>query len=166
MKDPPAKENTIRVNFCKLDFPYFISVDIAASGLENHFIGNLSDLLNLDFYQISILQPFRRLMESRNTTSTVNALLTPAEFCETYLGVPVMITVPFLKVIPRLRCRIIWPIPKIKSSVEPSCLSSPLAQVRRRSFSGSPTAFRDAMTGPIGANLSKDFAGPCWDPDL
>ena len=76
----------------------------------------------------------------------------------TYFGVPVMITVPFLSVIPWLKNSIILAMPKIRSFVLLFCLSSPFTQVFRLKLSGLGTTFLEAITGPMGPKLSKDLA--------
>ena len=73
-------------------------------------------------------------------------------------GVPVMITVPFRSVIPRLKYLIRLDTSNIKSSVLPSCLNAPLTLVLRERVLGSDIKCREHMTGPKGANLSKDLA--------
>lgn len=73
-------------------------------------------------------------------------------------GVPVIIIVPGLSVVPRLRNLKIAGISWIKSFVPELCLSLPLTTVFSCRADGSGIAFGDAITGPIGANLSKDFA--------
>jgi len=72
----------------------------------------------------------------------------------TPLGVPVIITVPFLSVVPRLRCLMIAGISKIKSSNFAFCLTSPLTLVARKSAEGSGMILEEHRIGPIGANLS------------
>jgi hypothetical protein len=69
-----------------------------------------------------------------------------------------MIAVPFFNVLPLLKCLTICPRSKTKSSVDASCRNCPLTQVLTLSICGSPNASLDAITGPNGANLSKDFA--------
>lgn len=76
----------------------------------------------------------------------------------TPLGVPVMIVVYFLNVVPRLRCRMIVGISNIRSSNFVYCLNSPLTFVVSESLDGSGITLVDTRTGPIGANLSNDFA--------
>ena len=48
--------------------------------------------------------------------------------------------------------------PKIMSAVEPSCTVSPLTRHWMRSACGSPTSSRGTTRGPIGQNVSSDFA--------
>jgi hypothetical protein len=76
----------------------------------------------------------------------------------TPLGVPVIITVPFRNVVPRLRCAMICLTVQIISSVPVLCLSSPFTLVVYDSFCGSGIAAASTTAGPIGAKLSKDFA--------
>lgn len=84
----------------------------------------------------------------------------------TPLGVPVMMTVPFRKVVALLKCRMIWGTLKIRSSVLDSCLISvPLTVVFSLRLCGSVRTSGETITGPIGANLSKPFADPCCIPD-
>ena len=98
--------------------------------------------------------------------STISISTTSSSFSQaggvlkaaTPLGVPVMITVPGRRVLARLRCLMIAGISKIRSSVPDSFLTSPLTRVTSLSLLGSGMASGDTRTGPIGANLSNDFA--------
>ena len=71
--------------------------------LETHPIANLSNAFNLDLYNVTILQPLWGFQESSHTTGLIRNMNQDVLTSATYLGVPVMITVPFLSVMPLLR---------------------------------------------------------------
>jgi hypothetical protein len=143
-------------------FAYFTSfstiIMVFVSPLKFHGVRDLPNALNFDFHSISILKPYWRSLECSHTTWYEVSAQQYFPRLETYLGVPVNISVPAPKVIPRDRCRMISSTLKIKSSVDPSCLTSPLTLVTILSWVGSLIALVDAMTGPMGANLSNALA--------
>lgn len=87
---------------------------------------------------------------SRNHTGGFIARPTPD-------GVPVIITVPGRSVLPLLRNLTMVSMPNSRSSVRVSCRSSPLTLVVSRRLPVLGRAWCDVMTGPMGANLSKDL---------
>lgn len=66
-------------------------------------------------------------------------------------GVPVMMTVPALSVLPRLKCSMICPTLHIMSLVFVFCLTSPFTFVVYSSCWQSPRTPGAVMAGPIGA---------------
>ena len=84
----------------------------------------------------------------------------------TPLGVPVIMAVPALSVVPLDKCSTICATVQIISSVPVSCLFCPLTFVVYFNFCGSGITSLLTMTGPIGAKLSKDLAYPNWPPDI
>jgi len=79
----------------------------------------------------------------------------------TPLGVPVMMTVPFLIVVPLLKCSRMAAMSNMRSSKLLDCLLLPFTKHSRRRSAGFEIALVDVITGPIGANLSNDLALPC-----
>ena len=80
-------------------------------------------------------------------------------------GVPVMITVPFLNVFPRVKCHDSY---DIKNQIIGTCILSRLAVdegLERQTTSAIMRCMGFKIVGPTGANLSKDFAEPCCFPD-
>lgn len=113
---------------------------------------------------------FTKLPIPSTSTSTTSPLFKnplPIGFMNspTPLGVPVMITVPALNVIPLLKCSIICATLQIISSVPVSCLTSPFTLVLYLSFCGSPITAGETIQGPIGAKPSKDLAYPNCPPE-
>jgi len=80
------------------------------------------------------------------------------------LGVPVIITVPFLNVVPRLKYLITFATLQIISLVPVSYLSSPLILVLSCKFCGS-TPIISKIDGLTGAKPSKDFVYENWPLD-
>ncbi|KAF1734791.1 hypothetical protein CRV24_003710 [Beauveria bassiana] len=80
-------------------------------------------------------------------------------------GVPVIISVPFLSVVPcdanEMSCRTV----QIMSAVVDACRRSPLTLVSSVRSWGSGTTRGEAMTGPMGANPSKDLQNENWPPE-
>lgn len=106
-------------------------------------------------------------MPGTSTSTTSPSFSHPGGFSKaaTPLGVPVMSTVPALNVIPRLICLIMAETSNIKSFSPVLCFCTPFTIVLRNNLLGSGICDVEQRTGPIGANLSNDFAYPCCPPE-
>jgi hypothetical protein len=95
---------------------------VQTSPFPNHSVLDLPYAFSLDFHHIAILQPSRRVVECSHTTVKLS-LRHYFYNGETTLGVPVMIAVPFLSIMPRLKWLIIF------SMLRMTCPSKPLARM-------------------------------------